>query len=254
MVITKNRFSPAIMLLAFVLGCTSRGKHAQVLDFGAFTVKTPGGWSIVKRQGVDSYVGGLANGTDSLWFDYGLYDVHLTTDSGYWYRLTEDTVNSLRAVFSVPEAWQRGDLSIKIPSVRNGNCFTMSGLKVRDQATVLQIYKSLMFAGSDSSKNPRLKDVSSFERTNADGDSLFMVNCLACHRLNEIVEAPSLQDLLGYRDADWLYRFFTDQNFRAKDGLHQQLKRAFNNRECIMLDKLTKEDAVALFYYIRSQR
>jgi hypothetical protein len=87
------------LLSIFYFSCTGRPKALKDLDFGVFRVKTPVDWKKVKTQGLDSYMGGLTNGMDSLWFDYGLYDVDLTNDSGYWYRVSEDTVNGDPAIF-----------------------------------------------------------------------------------------------------------------------------------------------------------
>lgn len=238
-------------LIALAVACKPRSKTLQVLDFGPFTLKAPANWSIVNRQSMDSYAGGLTNGADSLWFDYGRYDVKLTTDSGYWYRLSEDTVSGFRAVFSVPESWQRGEISMKIPTL-NGKRFTMWGSNVKDTATILAIFKSAMFAGSDSSANPPLPPVGNFERTNVDGDSYFIAECRVCHGLRH-VDGPRLRDFVDTRSADWLYRFFTDSAFRAKDKLHQSWKRQFNNMECPEIRTMTREDAVAVYYYIKSQ-
>jgi hypothetical protein len=72
------------IVLLCAAACTPGIKNSQIIDFGAFTLKTTGEWRKVERQGLDSNVGGLTNGTDSVWFDYGNCDVDLNFDSGFW--------------------------------------------------------------------------------------------------------------------------------------------------------------------------
>lgn len=64
------------LLFLFLIGCyDSKPKSdKQTLDFGSFTIETPNGWTKIKTQGVDSYVGKIAiDNTDTLHFDLGWY-------------------------------------------------------------------------------------------------------------------------------------------------------------------------------------
>ena len=244
------KLSLILLLLITVLSCRPSVKKLQVLDFGPFSIKTPDGWSKVKRQGTDSYYGGLTNGKDSLWFDYGRYDADLTSDSGYWYRLEKDTVNGFPAEFSLPDLLGQGSISMLIPKLADGNRFTIWASKVKDSATILHIYKSVLFAGSDTSTNPPLTDSKFIERTNINGKTVFVANCVKCHTLAGNVDGPKLQDMIATRSTDWLYRFFTKRKQMEKDAFHEKLKSAFNNYECPEFKNLTKEDIVALDYYI----
>src|ERR1700735_5165975 len=113
-----------LVILIVVLCCRPTTKKWQVLDFGPFSIKAPNGWNIVIRQGEANYFGGLTDGKDSLWFDYGRYNVDLTSDSGYWYRLAKDTGNGFPAVFSLPDLLGQGSNSMLNPKVADGNRFT----------------------------------------------------------------------------------------------------------------------------------
>src|ERR1700733_2521977 len=241
------------LLFCIFLACSPKAKTTQILDFGTFRLTTPTDWHIINRQGTDSYIGGLTNGSDSCWVDYGREDVEFPHYSSYWYRLSGDTVNGFPAVFSIPDSLQLGDVTMKIPNLANDDRFTISASKVKDLPTVLRICKSAIFRGSDSSTNPPLRELKYFDRTNADGKALFVANCQACHTMRGQVEGPRIQDLIVTRNADWLYRFFTDKGFRARDHFHQEMKKAFNDVDCAEIDHLTKPEAVALFYYIKSQ-
>lgn len=74
---------PFIVLLFLlpVYACKEARPDYHILDFGVFKLVTPGDWSIFKEKGIDSYVGGLTNGKDSLWFDYGWYSAELELDN-----------------------------------------------------------------------------------------------------------------------------------------------------------------------------
>ena len=66
---------PGILFL-FLISCTDSKPKSdrQILDFGSFTIQTPNGWTKIKAQGVDSYVGRIAiDNTDTLHFDLGWY-------------------------------------------------------------------------------------------------------------------------------------------------------------------------------------
>jgi hypothetical protein len=162
-------------------------------------------------------------------------------------------VNGIRAILSVPESWHHGEVAMKIPRLPDGRRFTIWASKIKDYSTVLQIYKSAMFAGSDSLRNRPLADIKLFERTNANGKALYLSLCSSCHAASGRFEGPTIQNMIAARSPDWLYRFFTDASGRSTDSFHQKMKRAFNNVECPTM-KMTKQQAVAIFYYIKSER
>lgn len=69
------------LLLLLSIGCADSKPKAdkQTLDFGSFTIETPNGWTKIKAQGIDSYVGQIAiDNTDTLHFDLGLFSNTLT--------------------------------------------------------------------------------------------------------------------------------------------------------------------------------
>ena len=86
----------------------------QQLDFGSFKLKAPKDWYIVKQQGTDSHAGGLTNGKDSLWFDYGWYDVTIEQDLGKHQLYARDTVNGLAADILIPSNDSEGYISMHL--------------------------------------------------------------------------------------------------------------------------------------------
>ena len=77
---TFMKIIPGLLLL-LIIGCTDNKPKAdkQTLDFGSFTIVTPNGWTKIKAQGADSYVGRIAiDKTDTLDFDLSWYSNTLT--------------------------------------------------------------------------------------------------------------------------------------------------------------------------------
>ena len=112
-----------------------------MLNFDLFKLTAPGDWSTIKRQGIDSYFGGLTNGDDTLWFDLGKYDVNqeLEIDTN---KIAKDTVNGLVAEISIPKNTDTGSFSLYISHVNKNDRFTMYGDHIKDKNSVLKIFKS----------------------------------------------------------------------------------------------------------------
>jgi hypothetical protein len=117
----------------------------QTLDFGSFKLKTPFGWTKIEKRGIDSYFGGLTNGKDTLWFDYGEYSVDLTGDETFSHLYAKDTINGLPARIMIPETAGKGYISMYIPRVSNEDKFTIWGDNILKTDTILKIYKSVTF-------------------------------------------------------------------------------------------------------------
>jgi hypothetical protein len=77
---TFMKIIPGLLLL-LIIGCADNKPQAdnQTLDFGSFSIVTPNGWTKIKAQGADSYVGRIAiDNTDTIDFDLGWYSNTLT--------------------------------------------------------------------------------------------------------------------------------------------------------------------------------
>ena len=77
---TFMKIIPGLLLL-LIIGCADNKPKAdnQTLDFGSFSIVTPNGWTKIKAQGADSYVGRIAiDNTDTVDFDLGWYSNTLT--------------------------------------------------------------------------------------------------------------------------------------------------------------------------------
>jgi len=100
-----------LIISAGLISCseTKTTVETKTLDFGAFTIETPSGWTKIKAQGVDSYVGRIAiDDNDTLEFDLGWYSNDLTEyqevkmeDGKTYYISSNDTAYNPTLVVSV---------------------------------------------------------------------------------------------------------------------------------------------------------
>ncbi|MGO3707037.1 MAG: hypothetical protein ACTJGD_06130 [Mesonia hippocampi] len=69
-------------------------------NFGAFSIYIPENWKKIEYNGMDSYVGGITNGKDSLTFDYGWYSYNFSDEDREKQLFTTDTVNGKIALIT----------------------------------------------------------------------------------------------------------------------------------------------------------
>jgi hypothetical protein len=238
------------ILLFLTASCKTKTSGWQTLDFGVFKLKTPQGWSILKERGIDSYVGGLTNGKDSLWFDYGWYSVDLGGEDSCKHHFAKDTVNGFPARIMKPDTVGKGYTSMFIPKVTEKDKFTIWGTNVQETEVVLKIYKSIVFKNSDTLKNPPLTDSKFIFSSHGDGRTLFIQNCASCHSITKEMIGPALYDLIQKRNNDWVYTFLTNRNAVIKDSLYQALSRKYEYH-CLEFPNLTKEDVELISDYIK---
>ncbi len=62
-----------VMLCVFSFVSCIGQKKDTTFSFGAFSLRAPVSWKKMSLQGIDSRVGGLTNGIDTLTFDYGMW-------------------------------------------------------------------------------------------------------------------------------------------------------------------------------------
>ena len=80
---------PAISVLFLFLilmscGETEPKQPTQKLDFGAFSIEVPATWRKITKQGLDSFVGGMATeNSDTVSFDFGPYSDPLSEGGPY---------------------------------------------------------------------------------------------------------------------------------------------------------------------------
>jgi Cytochrome c len=237
------------IILIVIVSCRPNTANWQTLDFGSFNLKTPSDWTEIEQKGIDSYVGGLTNGKDTLSFDYGWYSPDIGDEDPKKHKFGQDTINGLIARLAIPITPGDGYIRMYIP-VNTEDKFSISGHNIQSTDTILKIFKSIIFKESDTSVNSMLTISKFKEYPNGTGKTLVMQKCASCHAMNKISEGPALKVLMQDRSTDWLFKFFTTRELVANDSMHIKLKEAFNNRECMTFPDITKEEIESIRNYV----
>jgi hypothetical protein len=242
-----------IIIVIVTVSCKSElSNDWQTLDFGTFKLKTPKGWSIVKEQGFDSYAGGLTNGKDSLFFDYGWYSAELDDREHEKHLYAQDTISGLIAMLQIPKVDGDGYIIMSIPHVTKENKFGIAGTNIKGTDTILQIYKSITFKNSDTTKNSQLTRSKFKEFPFGSGRTLFYTYCQSCHAINKIVDGPHIENLVENRSVDWIYKFLTNRTTVASDSLYQARVKIYGVH-CAEFTSLSKKDIEQIIVYIKGQ-
>ena len=92
-----------IFLIILVFSCRSKDADWPTLDFGYFQLKAPKEWKKIDGKGADTYLGGLTNGNDTLWFLYGRYFSGPDENESTKHLYGQDTINGYSAVVVLPK-------------------------------------------------------------------------------------------------------------------------------------------------------
>lgn len=240
-----------LILLILTASCSTNTSEWQVLDFGVFKLKTPRGWTKIEEKGIDSYVGGLTNGKDSLWFDYGWYSPDIGEEDPQKHKFGQDTINGLKARLAIPIKPGEGYIRMFIP-VSTEDKFSISGHNIITTDTILKIYKSIVFKESDTTKNGELS-VNNFKMfPNGTGRTMFLANCASCHSVTKTLAGPALADRVNIRSIEWIYGFLTNRQTIGKDITNLALKKQFG-LDCMIFPNLSKDDVASIVDYIKNK-
>lgn len=221
----------------------------QTLDFKAFKIRTPQGWNEFKRQGIDSYVGGLTNGKDSLWFDYGRYSPDIGDEDSAKHKLIQDTVNGLVARIVIPVKQGDGYIRMYI-RVNEENKFSIGGHNMQQTDTILKIFNSVVFKESDTSKNKQLTSADFKNFATGSGRTLYINNCASCHAVNRKLTGPELAERINVRNSEWVFMFLTNRKSIGNDTINTALQKEFG-LECYEFPTLTREQVEQIYDYIK---
>ena len=243
-----------LILIVLVISCQTKTTGWQTLDFGDFKISTPQSWTKFKQQGIDSYVGGLTNGKDSLWFDLGWYSAEIKDDEASKHLYGQDTINGLIGIIQIPKTDGKGSIRLSIPKVNDKDKFNLGGYNIIGTDTILKMFKSVKFKNSDTTKNSNLT-ISKFKKYPlGSGRTIYYSTCAPCHSKDRIFTGPALtNELLSSRTTNWFYTFFTDRKNLKIDSSYLQTKKEFEGIECIQLTDYKKQDIEQLISYLKGQ-
>jgi hypothetical protein len=223
-------------------------------DFGVFQLRANKNWNSFKLKGIDSYIGGLTNGKDTLTFDYGWYSSELEEFDNKKYNYVRDTINGLIGYIQIPKQDGVGTIKLSIPKVNDLDKFSLEGTNIKGTQSVLNIFKTITFKESDTLKNPKL----SLERFNnqsfVSGKVLFNQNCASCHSKSKLLIGPILdKEFINKRTKQWLTTFFIDRNKLIKDRKYLQRKKQFQEQDCIEFNKDEKVIVNSIIDYLKDE-
>lgn len=239
------------LFICLLFACqTATSPGWKTIDFGPFKLKAPLEWRKIELKGIDSYIGGLTDGRDTLTFDYGWYSPEVELDSIGIYQ--EDTINGLTALIGIAGDMANGSAELEILLKDEKNKFFISGNNLHDIPTVLKIFKSIYFPYSDTTINPPLV-MEKFHHDNSlvTGRTLYRFNCSACHQPYKQMTGPSFAEIFRYRDKEWIYQFLTNRDSVKSDSLTIAFKKRAGSVECVRFPELTKMELAHILGAVR---
>lgn len=106
--------------------------NSHIIDFGRFSVLTPSNFKYVEQEGIDSFVGLITDGTDSIEFDFGWYSNDLSSGD---YNLSYEHINERQAVFGFSNTY---GAAVYFPDLGYNNRLTVySGTLTREEALII---------------------------------------------------------------------------------------------------------------------
>lgn len=221
----------------------------KTIDYGVFKLKAPPEWKKLKMQGFDSYVGGLTNGKDTLTFDYGWYSPHVELDSSGSYQ--EDTINGLTAVIGISGYKDKQAIAVEIYLKDKKNKFFIGGDNLSDLPVALKIFKTIHFPYGDTTVNSPLTMEKFRVGSLRSGSELYDMYCINCHHPNAEMIGPPFEEILQYRDADWIYKFLTSRESVKPDSLTLAYRKKAGDTTCVRFPERTKIEIERILHYVR---
>jgi len=191
------------VIFIIVISLTSCYNINEKNDFDSFQIALPQGWEKFKLKGIDSYVGGISNGKDTLTFDFGMYSYDLTHENLDQQLFAKDTVNGKIAWLTKPAEPSKGTIGIYIKDAYQGNSFTLIGGNIENESIIIEMFLSIEFKDSKLANNS--KNIHFSNKINPlSGKIIFLNNCASCHRKKEKMLGPPLAGIKKPEFSKWI--------------------------------------------------
>ena len=148
-------FLVLVISIYFLTSSNFEKSNNGMFNFGAFAIELPTDWRKVEFDGIDSKVGGITNGIDSLTFDYGWYSYPLNKENKETQLFATDTINGKIAYITKPIKTGNGTIGIYIENAFKENHFNLIGKDIENEELILDIFKSIKFMDSDTLLNSK---------------------------------------------------------------------------------------------------
>lgn len=240
-----------LLFLLAIYACREARQDYQILDFGSFKMIAKKGWNIFREKGIDSYVGGLTNGKDSLWFDYGWYSQQIGNypDSNSLYVLA--IINGLEAMFQRSKTIPGGNVAMSISKIGINYKFYIGGENLSHPDEIITMLRTITFEESDTTKNTNLVFAPYSTQFINSGANIFQSYCANCHNpIREATGPPLNSELLAQRTEEWLMLFFFEREKVTNDTLLLRRVQKYDGRHCYIQPELTRTQLKGLIDYI----
>ena len=143
-------FHAAFLLIFLFLSCKKDKELINIIDFEKFTLITPPDWKRFEAQGYDTFVGGLTNKKDTLYFDYGLFsfgslnNIKRTSGTLIFETLKINGYDAKIVKEKRPNE-NRTIYSMYVDKKDNENINRIYGYEIRDEKLVRKIFLSHKF-------------------------------------------------------------------------------------------------------------
>lgn len=225
----------------------------HTLDFGEFKIKVPHDWRSYSLNGIDSYVGGLTNGKDSLEFDYGWYSSEVGDEDSLKHLFAQDTINGLYATIVIPKVDKDGCVRMSM-RVAKKDKFSIGGCNLENTDAILKIFKSITFSVSDTSKNGVLTKEKFKTGLHGSGRTIYMSNCTSCHSLVKNLTGPALIASIENRNEKWIKAFLLNKKTLLADTSYLNSRKKYNGVVCPDFTMLSEADVDLLLSYFGTYR
>lgn len=103
-----------LTICCLILACTKEEPKSEwkTFDFDTFTLQAPSKWKKFSAQGIDSKVGGITNGKDTLHYDYGMYSNRFTGETSETHIITEANLDGYPTKMVKPRKPAKGVIGI----------------------------------------------------------------------------------------------------------------------------------------------
>jgi len=151
----------AIILLSVLYSCTKSADDSlpltEEINATSFKVNVPSGWSLFIDQGIDTYIGRIANERDTIYFDYGYLSfggLEFVDSNDNTLSFNRTLINGIPSIIvkeNTPDENNRSvRLSTYIDSGDRTNLNRLYCFDASDEATILAIMKSHVFLPSSN--------------------------------------------------------------------------------------------------------
>ncbi|HLT09039.1 MAG TPA: hypothetical protein VK014_16030 [Cyclobacteriaceae bacterium] len=137
------RLLPHILTL-LLISCVDDSPATKLVDVEGFSIVVPADWDSFRGRGYDSKVGVITDGRNILTYDYGWYSSDFKNETAESHVRMVTTIDGKPAHIVMPIEKGKGIIGVYI-EVGGPMRFNLMGRDIKDEETVINIFKSIRF-------------------------------------------------------------------------------------------------------------